>query len=778
MVGIRSAVAVGLVLLLGSAAAGPSEQMVLSRFPGYVYSNSPVLPTYSDESSLSLWTTLTPQPGVGDLNGDGFNDIVLPAADLFLSATGAAVVGGGSLIVCLNDGSGAFIRFLSLGGPDIHPTDVALADMNLDGHLDVIGLRQTRGCVAVWLGTGTGEFKEAEEYAIDTAYFGLEISDVNQDLFPDVVVVGNHSEQVPLIRSIHVLLGVGDGALGNPIETTLPSEHLLLYGKPWRTQVADFTGEGCVDLAFVAVPPDGGCAVLVAQGNGSGRFDAGFESSRFDFYPSSTTADDFDGDGIADLAISHRFDGEELRSHPNSYDESSIATILFGGSDLLSSATDIETGISAMVFESADFDSNGRDDLVAFGRYGVTSVIASEAGRAFDTPALYSSGGADVWTGFVGEFTGDGKLDVGAQLVESGLVISAGNGLGGVGPLWFSTPHMTKLSTSPNSVPAVADFDNDGNLDVVYANSRGLGVGYGAGTGFFSRIEGINVPVAEVRDVVAVDFDHDRYVDLIVGGLAEDSGAPLHALTNNRSGGFEPAVQQWDFPISEVKDLSVADLDGNGRPELVVSAGSAGLWRADVVQEAHHDVVSAELLFSAPTGVSVHQVKIADIDGDRVDDLAFDLLAADATETVVMLGRSTALLGEVTRIPGTLREIADFNADGVLDVSTSAGEYLGAGTGLFEPAELGFDVYSAFDIDGDGCPEVVFAFERSLLIRRSLPDGGWTAKVPVAFADGSRFIRNRSPQQGDFNGDGRTDLILPIDGGLSVLLNTMEMREH
>ena len=178
---------------------------------------------------------------IGDLNGDGWNDIVV--SDLGKGCMYPEVG------VILNKGDGTF------AAPDLYFADCRLGitrfgDLNSDGHVDivVIGNRSAN----VFLNLGNGKFGNSVTYMypeIDGAYGG-EIADVNCDGWLDLVTPN------------FMYLNQKDGTL----------RFLVTYSKPdragpWRAiAISDLDGDAWPDLVLCGDDP------FSVYSNQGGRF--------------------------------------------------------------------------------------------------------------------------------------------------------------------------------------------------------------------------------------------------------------------------------------------------------------------------------------------------------------------------------------------------------------------------------------------------------------------------------------------------------------------------
>jgi hypothetical protein len=130
-----------------------------------------------------------------DVNGDGHADLVVANAS------------DNTVSVLLGTGTGTFgaqTTYATGSGP----ISVTTADVNGDGHADLVVANSSDNTVSVLLGTGTGTFGAQTTYATGTSPFSVTTADVNGDGHPDLVVTNLNS------NTVSVLLGTGTGTFG------------------------------------------------------------------------------------------------------------------------------------------------------------------------------------------------------------------------------------------------------------------------------------------------------------------------------------------------------------------------------------------------------------------------------------------------------------------------------------------------------------------------------------------------------------------------------------
>ena len=185
---------------------------------------------------------------IGDLNGDG-------RTDLAVTCTGGLTDPRGGISILLGDGAGGFVPATPVPGGTVGLP--VLADLDRDGHLDLVAASDNTA--SFLLGLGDGTFASGGYLGTAFRVSTIEVGLVNADAFPDVVVGGQDGE-------LAVVPGHGDGTFGAPM---LMPQHETVSS----LRIGDVDGDGHRDLVWL-----GGGTLSVMRGKAGGGF---YEPDRY-----------------------------------------------------------------------------------------------------------------------------------------------------------------------------------------------------------------------------------------------------------------------------------------------------------------------------------------------------------------------------------------------------------------------------------------------------------------------------------------------------------------
>lgn len=341
---------------------------------------------------------------------------------------------------------------------------------------------------------------------------------------------------------------------------------------------------------------------------------------------------------------------------------------------------------------------NGHPDIVALNAGSSTfSVLLGNGNGTFQSQMTFPAGsGATAFA--IADVNHDGKPDLivadydGVAGDDGTISVLLGNGNG-----TFGSPEDT-VSAGPDPVSiAVADINNDGNPDVIVANSgtnpdgsavNTISILLGNGNGSFQPAYTVATDVAPTF-VTTADLNRDGNVDLIVGGMLlnnSDNNVPVQVLLGSGNGSFQPGqlLSGDDSYDCQVSSIAVADLNGDGIPDLIIGEQDLvdGLPRIlTSIGNGDGTFQTTNELFGVEGG---DFVAAADLTGNgQTDVIGLDTEEADF-QVCVNLGHGdlSPLLGLPEQISSSLSlgnsrpvslTAADLNGDGKPDIITADG---------------------------------------------------------------------------------------------------------
>jgi len=379
-------------------------------------------------------------------------------------------------------------------------------------------------------------------------------------------------------------------AAGNPV--FLPAVTYAIRGCcSSSVAVADVNGDGKPDLIAVSGVggPNGDGLVDVLLGNGDGTFKS---ASTFDSgggFPTSVVVADMNHDGKPDLVVANC--GTSIGGSFCPSGSRGVVSIFLGkGDGTFQGPTTYDSGnFAAFQVAVADVNLDGRLDVLVANECADAPVCSSGGGVAVLLgngdgtlqPASAPWGQGDLAMA-IADVNADGRPDLlvltgGSANRESVMDVMLGNGDGSFQPpLSYLVPGVLSAFGL-----AVADINQDGKLDVVAVGDNGnvqdkVGVLLGNGDGSFTQGASYSTGGSHASSVVVADVNGDGNLDLLVGNCALGNNLCVSAdglvgvLTGTGHGAFRN-VANYDAGATGAQAVAVADLNGDGKPDLVVA---------------------------------------------------------------------------------------------------------------------------------------------------------------------------------------------------------------
>ncbi|WP_424216191.1 FG-GAP-like repeat-containing protein (plasmid) [Streptomyces sp. BI20] len=220
---------------------------------------------------------------VADFDGDGAPDLATSNANT------------NNVSVTLGAGNGTFGTAAQIAlANGTAPLGIAGADLDGDGHQDLVTANSANGTLSVLRGDGSGGFGTPSSVATGVALPSrVTLADVNEDGKRDAVVAAPGAP-----GTLSVLLGDGAGGFGTATVLTAGAD----LG---AVSVSDLNGDGHVDLIAPSADSD---QVVVLEGDGAGAFAAplafGLNGGR---HPLATAVADLDADGRPDVVTANSY---------------------------------------------------------------------------------------------------------------------------------------------------------------------------------------------------------------------------------------------------------------------------------------------------------------------------------------------------------------------------------------------------------------------------------------------------------------------------------------
>jgi hypothetical protein len=503
-------------------------------------------------SATTAATALGPAAGscrAADFNGDGFADAVCFPPEWATTPSPVIFIGNGDGTLRLDSTLSIPKNLISQGSEWAF---VAFADMNSDGHLDIV-FYSTTGTLFTAFGNGSGQFENFVAFPSpggESWLKGATVADINGDGHPDIVLIDE-----PL-----VMLGAGDGTFTG-----------AYTAGPWTgCHLADFDKDGHLDLFCTLYNYKNNEAYLeIHHGNGDGTFtqkpffSKGYTYGDFD---QAFAARDLDGDGNLDILALSADGLVVFFGRPGVHFGDPVHYAFYNAENF-----DEDQGDPSLI---ADYNLDGSLDLAMPGVNGIY-ITYGRANGTFDALPVIRPG-PTIGYNVVADFNEDGTPDI-FTAGPAGLQLSLGKGNG-----TFAAPVTVQPSVSGPIYQG--DFNGDRHKDVVAVGPGPDGslhsqllLGRGDGT-FQDPVDLTNwnfFAIYPFQHTAVSDMDGDGRDDFVNVTFDVSSGtSSVNVLLSKGDGTLDPIITALPASKSYAGDPVSADFNGDGKADLVVPVQS------------------------------------------------------------------------------------------------------------------------------------------------------------------------------------------------------------
>jgi cysteine-rich repeat protein len=568
----------------------------------------------------------------GDINKDGFIDLVVNTT-----------TNNQQLKVITTTNGVAFAVTQTLAGSS-GTTGIVVADINQDNNLDIVSTGapafNNAGFVQIDFGTGLGSFNVfplLRARPITGLQFDSTIAlhDVNDDDVLDIVL-GRFFGGVGL----RVFLASSPGLFSSIEDFTLITD-----SRVFALAQGDFDGDSVEDIA-TANSFDNSVTIF-RQNNITNTLE--FQQTiAAGTAPSFLAFGDFNNDSLDDVAVANSSTDNNL--DPIDDGNVSIYLSLADGTDNnLASPITNETVIAPTQVFHSKINNDPFEDLLVLSVNGLVSMLAGDGAGSFALPlAVFSNAAQIPVDADIADFDSNGLVDL---VTATSATVNLHTQ---TSPNVFVT---TAIQSGASAAVVFAQLDNNPSLEIAALSGTTIQIlSDNATAGSFIQVLALT-PGGTPKDLLALDVNADGVTDLVTVNAAANTalnfapvkvnsadlnldnkpdfvvlsqdGAQLALLLQNETGGF---VKDTLITNGDVIAQAVADLNGDGAPELIVTERNTNTVQVYVNKKNASGEFIGPISFA--TGTNPSSVLLANFTDDLFPDL---VLTNQGDETLYLL---------------------------------------------------------------------------------------------------------------------------------------------
>jgi hypothetical protein len=370
--------------------------------------------------------------GIGDLNGDGYSDVIVGAPKSSGNKGSGFVYHGGTNVLGLSPSfSVAASGFL---------TSAAMGDLNSDGRSDLVTVSPSNDRISIFLSKPDGSYSTAVNKSAGDQPNSVAIGDFDKDGDNDLAVAASKDKKIVIFRNN----GAGAMTKRGTIKTG---------SKPIGIFATDINGDGAADLVL-ANSNDDNIAIYLNK-NQNYPVEKRFKSPKkiaVGDKPIQVIANDVNGDSLSDLLVLNQA-------------SSTISVFMnVSGGTFISKPT-VPTDGMPIAMVSADFDADGKNDLAWLNQGGNITWRQSFAHALFINPQSFTVDPSATALQ-ASDFDFDGFADLAiARPSDASLSLLMNTQAGS-----FANEVTVAGSTTCQILP-MGDLDSDGDPDMIAPDS-------------------------------------------------------------------------------------------------------------------------------------------------------------------------------------------------------------------------------------------------------------------------------------------------------------------
>ncbi|MBD2484234.1 FG-GAP-like repeat-containing protein [Planktothrix sp. FACHB-1365] len=662
---------------------------------------------FSENTNVSLSGVYHSSVSTADFDSDGDIDILLTGQNSLYQRISK---------IYSNNGSGEFSENTNVSLTDVGNSSVSTADFDKDSHIDILLTGQDSSyqrISKIYSNNGSGGFSENTNVSLtDVGYSSVSTADFDKNSHIDILLTGRDSSGNPISKiynNIPTFTPPTLSSFTSPVDTTNEDTEVELTFAEFAAQGNEADSDGTVD-AFVVKSVSSGTLKIGNDAASATAWVAGsnetIDATKKAYWTPDANVNGTvnalqvvakDNDGLesptpvtAQVTVTAVNDAPVLDNTNFTYslttinedDSTSIGDVI---KDIIPIGSIKEntnvslTGVRNSSVTTADFDKDGDIDILLTGEDSsgnpISKIYSNNGSGGFSENTNVSLSGVSYSSVSTADFDKDGNIDILLTGWDSSFKpiskIYSNNGSGG-----FSENTNVSLSGVFESSVSTADFDSDGNIDIlltgwdssfkpiskIYSNN---------GSGGFSENTNVSLSGVKYSSVTTADFDSDGNIDILLTGI-DSSFKPISKIySNNGSGGFS---ENTNVSLSGVKysSVSTADFDSDGDTDILLT----GWTGSNPISKIYSNNGSGG--FSENTNVSLwgvyhSSVTTGDFDSDNYTDILLTGLTLSGFISQIYSNNGSGGFSENTNVSLTgvyesSVSTADFDSDGKIDI--------------------------------------------------------------------------------------------------------------